>query len=315
MIVSGGESLIDFIERPSAGPIPSYEAFPGGSPYNVALALGRLGAPSGFLGRFSGDRLGRLLAGHLEATGARPLLASPSPRPTPLAVVSLGEGGQATYQFYRQGTADGDATVESLEAALPQDLALYHTGSLALAARADAALWKTLALRLAARGVPLSIDPNIRPRFVDDWAWLAASLGELFERAALVKTSDEDLHHLGIDPDPEALRSLFVGRHGVGLFAVTRGAQGALLLTAERAVEVPALPPPVFVDTVGAGDTFMGGLLARLAERGRLARAALKETGEDELLDLGRFAAAAAGLNCGAQGCDPPRRDAVLAAM
>jgi len=98
MIVVAGESLIDFIERASHGPNPTYEACPGGSPFNCALALGRLGASVGFVGPFSRDRLGILMRERLEAVGARALIAAPSERlhspcqPVDLIVDPVGAG-------------------------------------------------------------------------------------------------------------------------------------------------------------------------------------------------------------------------------
>src|SRR5215207_5173366 len=148
MSVVGGESLIDFIERPGAGQNPLYEAFPGGSPYNCALAMARLGAPSGFCGPFSHDRLGVFMREHLQASGAHVVLGEPSPRPSSLAIVSLGTDGQASYRFEREGTAEHDIDADRVMAAMPAEANVFHTGSLAIVLDADAAVWRQVAERV-----------------------------------------------------------------------------------------------------------------------------------------------------------------------
>ena len=137
MILCAGENLIDMIQTAEAGgSAPEFRALIGGSPYNTARALGRLRAPVGYITPLSTDRMGALLAAALEGDGVA-LLGGRSDRPSSLALVAL-ENGQPRYQFYRDGVADRDISLDALRAALPADAAALHLGSLALIGGPDA---------------------------------------------------------------------------------------------------------------------------------------------------------------------------------
>ncbi len=312
MLVSAGESLIDLIQRPSDGPNPLYEAAPGGSPYNCAYALARLGAPAGYLCPISGDAMGKLLRKRVGGSGLRILIDEPSAAPTSLACVSLGPDGQPEYQFYRTGTADRDISTERLLAAVPETTTLFNTGSLALTDDADAAIWIAVAEALARRDMLISVDPNVRPLFVTDWNAYKARMSGLFGHAAIIKISDEDLGHLDLPQDPGDAAALLLGKYDCRLVALTYGSSGAVIANAGGRVRVPVYSPPVVADTVGAGDTFMGGLLAELHDRNALSAKGLDRLTATDLAEIGRFASTAAGLNCAEQGCVPPTRQAVL---
>jgi fructokinase len=92
MIVSCGEALIDFLPRPAADGTPAFAAFPGGSPFNVAIAIARLDTPAGFFGGLSSDLFGETLRRALHDSGVDTTLAHISTRPTTLAFVSLVDG-------------------------------------------------------------------------------------------------------------------------------------------------------------------------------------------------------------------------------
>ncbi len=312
MLISAGESLIDLIQRPSDGPNPLYEAAPGGSPYNCAYALARLGAPAGYLCPIAGDAMGKLLRQRVTGSGLNILMEEDSTAPTSLACVSLGADGQPEYQFYRNGTADRDISVDRLIAALPDNVTLFNTGSLALTDETDAAIWVAVAESVARRGALISLDPNVRPLFVSDWITYKARMAGLFDLAAIVKISDEDMESLGMPLDPNEVGSVLMGKHKCNLVVATYGDEGAVIMNRAGSVRIPVFSPPVLADTVGAGDTFMGGLLAELYARDALTTERLEGLTAEELEAVGRFAAVAAGLNCAEKGCIPPTRTAVL---
>lgn len=312
MLISAGESLIDLIQRPSQGPNPIYEAAIGGSPYNCARAMARLGAPSGYLCPISNDPLGRFLREGITRSGVNVLLKEPSSAPTSLACVSLGSDGQPEYQFYRTGTADRDISVARLLAVVPDDVTLLNTGSLALTDEADAKVWTTVARTLADRGAVVSIDPNVRPMFVSDWTTYKKRIATLFDLATIVKISDEDLECLDMPVDPEKAGHILTDVHKCAVAIITNGSQGAVFINGNGIVEVPVFRPPEVIDTVGAGDTFMGGLLAEFHERDLLDAQKLAQLTVTELAEIGQFSAVAAGLNCAEKGCNPPTRETVL---
>jgi fructokinase len=127
MIVVAGEALIDLIGEDGA-----LRPYPGGGPFNTAVALGRLGVPVGFFGRLSTDSFGRLLAGRLSDSGVDGRYLLRGPAPTPLAIVHEIAGGDHEYAFYLAGTAYADLTTADLPQ-LAQDVVAVSAGTLGLA--------------------------------------------------------------------------------------------------------------------------------------------------------------------------------------
>lgn len=320
MFTIAGESLIDFIQQPAVKTetgYPVYEAFPGGGPYNIARALGRLGEDGGFLCPFSADTLGSLLLDTLKADGIRELMPETVSAPTSMAVVSFTADGQPAYQFYREGTADrvDQLTADQLLACVPDDCRTLHLGSLATAVEADAKIWAQVVDGLVARGVLISLDPNVRPSFIKDMDRYRGWMEALFAKVSVLKISDEDLEILYSGQSWEASAADIRARFDLPLFIVTRGGDGARLWSRATQVDVPVFTPPQFGDTVGAGDSFMAGTLARLRETEALDAKALAQLNAAALTDVGQFAATVAGLNVAHKGCNPPTRAAVEAAL
>src|SRR5688572_1005563 len=197
MFVVGGESLIDLVQEPP-GPDGAVRmtAHAGGSPYNCAIALSKLGNDTGFLCPISRDGFGTYLLRPLEEAGVKPLLPDRVTAPTTLAVVTLNAKMEAQYEFYRG--ADRAFTEGSLVAALPHDLTLFQIGGFCPIEPADAAIWLDVAREAARRGATLSIDPNVRPSLVGDFGAYRQRLDEFLDLVHLVKLSREDL--MALDP-------------------------------------------------------------------------------------------------------------------
>ena len=318
MFTIAGESLIDFIQQPAVTTetgYPVYEAFPGGGPYNIARALGRLSEDTGFLCPFSRDTLGALLLDTLKADGIRDLIANPVSAPTSMAVVSFTDEGQPAYQFYREGTADrvDQMSADALVAYVPDTCFVFHLGSLATAVKVDAAIWAEVVQQLASRGVLISLDPNVRPSFIADMDEYRTWMEALYSQTSILKISDEDLEILYPGQSWSVSADRIRDRFNVPLFIVTRGGEGARLWSQAAQVDVPVFTPEQFGDTVGAGDSFMAGTLARLREQGLLRASALSQMDAAALTDVGEFAATVAGLNVAHKGCNPPTRQQVQA--
>jgi len=308
MILCAGENLIDMIQqRVAEDGAPEFRAIVGGSPYNCARALGRLGAEVGYLTPLSTDRMGDLLAAALAADGVA-LLGGRSDRPTSLALVAL-DAGQPRYQFYRQGVADRDVTYDTLHASMPASARALHLGSISLIDGADADALAELAEAARGRGLFTSIDPNIRPgQLRGDSAGYRARLASIFAVADVVKISDEDLGWWDPGRDTGAAAEALYAAVGPGLLVVTRGAQGVIAFHPAGRIEVPAVPVTRLVDTVGAGDTFMAALLDGLSGAMALERAALEALPAERLTALLARAARAAAITCTRAGCNPPTR-------
>jgi len=301
MIVVGGENLIDFVQDGQGSQGPLYHAIPGGSPFNCAMAIGRQGQSVGYLTPISTDALGDLLAQRLKTDGVT-LLAERVPEPTSLAVVSLIDG-QATYGFYRDGTAERQVPADLI---LPENTTAYHIGSLALIDGPDAEIWEGLHRHAVKARVFTSLDPNLRPLMVKDREPYEARLNRLFETVDLLKLSDEDLEWLMPDLAFDEAVTTLRAQTKAGLMVVTKGAEGAIGLTHEQEVHVPGRQADPFGDTVGAGDTFMATLIATCVAEGWTTTSKLASLSSANISNLLTRASTAASLNCQRSGCQPP---------
>jgi len=301
-----GEALVDLVPAP----VPEYfEARPGGSPANVAVGLARLGVPARMLARIADDMLGRRLRDHLAANDVDLTHVAPATEQTSMAMVALGADGVPSYDFRITGTADWQWTAEELKGALDGPVVALHSGSLALTMQPGAAVLREL-MAQAAPTATISYDPNCRPMLMGDPADVLAGVHELLAVADVVKVSSEDLAWLSPDRSPEDVLEDWLGR-GPAIVAITLGSDGVLAGTPEGLrVRRPGVLVTV-IDTVGAGDTFSGALLAGLHDRdllGAAARPALRAVDEPTLHALLDEAALAAAITCSRRGADPPTR-------
>jgi len=298
-----GEALIDLVP---AGVGAAYEARAGGGPLNIAVGLGRLGVDVALLARLARDRLGRMLREHLRASRVALDLIVTSTAPTTLAVVGLDEAGVAAYDFYIDGCADGGWRVDELPDELAPGAALQVSGSLALPVPPMGEALDALLTRERPRRV-IAFDPNIRPSLIRDEAAVRGRLERWLGLADIVKTSAEDLAWIAGGRPIAAVVDEW-REMGPTVVVVTRGPDGAYAVGPAGPVDLPGEPVTV-VDTVGAGDAFMSGLLASIDGQGRLARPALAGLTGEQLAAAVRYAQRAAAITCGRRGADPPWRD------
>ena len=303
MITIGGENLIDYVQTEMKDGLPVYTAIPGGSCYNVAIAAARQGQTVSYVTPISTDSLGNVLAQRLIDDGIQ--LATPrTDAPTSLAVVSV-NNGQPSYQFYRSDTADRQITPDTLDAAISDQTRVFHIGSLALIEGADADLWEQRFETLAANDVITSLDPNARPVVVKDKEPYVARLLRVMKNARVLKLSDEDLEYLAPDqPLMDAFEHI-CSQTQAAIIILTKGADGAVVRCGSTQFDVAATQANPLVDTVGAGDTFMGTLLVEISKTG-LSASNLGSIAEDDLKRIVTRAAKAAALNCQSAGCNPP---------
>lgn len=305
MIVVAGEALVDLVPRGE-----QLQPLPGGSPYNVAVALGRLQTPVAFLGRCSTDGFGRILRDRLEAAGVDLALTHVTDDPTTLALVHLDEQRQASYRFYVEGTSSAGLTAQRLPRLADDDVLHVSLGAVTLRTTPAGDALRHLIEREGARRV-VCLDPNVRPRAGGDLSHEARVVEQVLAGCAIVKASEEDLGHLYPEHAVEEVARAW-SRAGPALVVVTRGRNGVLAHDDHGRVLRVAASEVDVVDTVGAGDAFTAALLARLRALGRLAdREALAATAEDELADALACATRVAGLTCARAGADPPRLDEV----
>jgi fructokinase len=311
-----GEAVVDLVDQ-GAG---RYQAHPGGSPLNVAVGLGRLGRATELRARLSADAFGQMFRRHLAASGVdgRGLVAASEP--STLAVASLDPAGVASYDFWVQGTADWQWTAAELAVPLGDDVLALHTGSMTLEVEPGASGVLDLLRRERERGrVTISYDPNVRLARRGPAGPARSRAADAVATADLVKVSVDDLAWLrpGEDPRDVAQGWAAATDRGPALVVVTQGAAGAFAVTACGVHQHRPARPVVVVDTVGAGDAFMSGLLDGLASAGVLGpgrRDALAGLGAGELARLLDHATLVAALTCARPGADPPTRAELLAA-
>ena len=304
MIAVGGENLIDLVSISSEDGPPVYTAYPGGSPFNVALAAGRQGAPACYLTPVSCDRLGDLLQAKLTECGVQ-LVGGRSDKPTSLAVVSV-QDGSPSYGFYRQDTAERQVSSAFLDSVMPDDATIFHLGSAALIDGADAQAWEEAFATWSQSGKLTSLDPNIRPSLVSDADHYRKRIRRMSAVTDILKLSDEDLLWLYPDHGFEAGCSACFADSNAALTVITRGADGAKAKWGERVFDLPAFPVGTLVDTVGAGDTFMATLLVWFAVHNVTTRSDIDNLREQQCEQALQRSSVAAALNCRKQGCQPP---------
>jgi fructokinase len=301
MILVGGEALVDLVPAPGTRPgeLGPLRPLPGGGPYNVAITVGRLGAPVRFLSRLSTDVFGAALIQRLELSGVDTGMVQRGPEPTTLAIAGIGPDGSARYSFYVQGTADREVRHPG---PLPPDVAIVSLGTLSLALEPGASRYEQVLREHAATGGLTVLDPNIRPALVtpayrERFASWLPDIG-------LLKLSIEDAAWLA-DGDPhQAVKGWL--EQGPAAVVLTRGADGIVVRTAAGDEVAVPTPPTTVVDTIGAGDTVHGALLHWLHTSGISTSDALREVGAQEWRKALDFAARAAAVTVSRAGAEPP---------
>ena len=301
MILCCGEALIDMLPRTTTLGEDAYAPYAGGAIFNTAIALGRLGVPTGFFTGLSDDMMGDILRKTLAESGVDYSYCATLSRPTTVAFVKL-VNGHATYAFYDEGTA-GRMITEAELPDLGDDCEALHFGAISLIPEPCGSTYEALLKREHAKRV-ISLDPNIRPGFIKDKDAHMARIRRMAAMADIVKFSDEDLAWFGLEGDEDALARHWL-HHGAKLVVVTRGAEGAVGYNAAHKVTVPSERVTV-VDTVGAGDTFDAGVLASLKMQNLLTKQQVAALSEDQIAKVLALGAKAAAVTVSRAGANPP---------
>src|ERR1700738_3299265 len=303
MLLSCGDALVDFLPVTSVDGRDAIVPVVGGSCFNIAVGMARLGAPAGFVGGISTDLFGRMIADHALASQVELRYATRSEHQTTLAFVRT-VGGEPQYAFYDEATASrnwihrcGSIPFDEIEA--------IHVGSTTLANDKGAA--QTLALIEDAGGsTTISFDPNCRPNLVGHKARYVDQMDAFAAAADIVRMSDVDFEFLYGGND-YAGRAKSLIEAGASLVVITRGIDGAQAWHGKAGMVEVRAPTIDLVDTIGAGDSFQAALLFALRALGRISAEALIKMNPDELGRALSFASICAAFTCGRPGADPPR--------
>jgi fructokinase len=306
-----GEAIVDLFVGLDDGKLQA-EPVLGGSPFNVAVGLTRLGVPTFFFGGVSSDVFGTAIRARLLAETIDIGSAVDTDRLTTISVVGTDATGHPAYAFHGEGKADRNVGVADLPVTLGADVRAIVMGSYTLAVEPVASAHLALARREAGARL-ISIDPNLRPTVTPDLDRWRRHFAEFLPCAGIIKASDEDL---GIAFPGTAHRDLMESwfAAGAALCVVTHGAKGAVAWRPGRDPVIEGGRSIEPVDTVGAGDSFHAALLARLDQFASLSRDAVSALDDARLSDALAFAVTASAINCSRRGADPPRSAEMAAA-
>ncbi|OYV38058.1 MAG: fructokinase [Acidocella sp. 20-61-6] len=308
MFLVCGEALFDMFAHSGAEGALTFAAHRGGSPYNVAVGLARLGSPTGFFAGVSTDFFGDMLYAALMEEGISPDYLVRKPNPTTLSFVLLSAARTPRYTFFGEGAADRTLLPADIPN-LSDTVTTLHFGSFALVVAPVADTLLRFGRAMAGQRL-ISYDPNIRLSVVPDIALWRARVGDWLAIADIVKVSQEDLQSLYPGADEREIARSWAAQ-GPGLVVVTYGGAGAMAFLGGAEIKVPA-PAVTVEDTVGAGDAFQAGLLHGLRQHGVVSRAALENLRHDALRATLNLAATAGALTCTRVGADLPRIAQVL---
>jgi fructokinase len=290
-----GEALVDIVHRPDG----TVQEHPGGSPANVALALGRLGRKPQLVTSLAADDRGRVVTGWLEEAGVDVAAAAPTSGRTSTAMARLDATGAAHYVFDIEWQVDAELAEES---------SVLHVGSIGAYLEPGASGVESLVRHRRAMST-ITFDPNIRPALIADPAAVRERVMQLVAIADVIKASDEDVRWLYPGRDIAEIAEEWHAA-GAAIVVMTLGEKGARGSADCGVVSVSPVATTVS-DTVGAGDTFMGALIDGLIEErlvGADRRDALRSIGADRLQAVLDRSAAAAAITVARPGTDPPWR-------
>lgn len=249
MILVVGEAIVDVVERADG----SRTEHAGGSPANVAVGLGRLGLDVTLATSIGDDAYGAMIESHLTSSGVNLAEGSRHVGLTSEAIAHLSPDGSASYDF--------EVTWDPGLITAPDGVVAVHTGSIAATLEPGADDVEMLLRELEPSAI-VSLDPNLRPPLLPDQEDVARRIERLIGLADVVKVSDEDLRWLSPDEPVVAVAERWLDA-GPAIVVITRGAEGSTAFARSGRLDVPAEPTTV-VDTVGAGDAYMAGLIAGL---------------------------------------------------
>lgn len=303
-----GEVLIDFVALDPDVPVQESTTFhraPGGAPANVAVALSRLGTAAAFLGKVGADQFGRSLRNTLLAEGVdvRGLVEDPAAL-TALAFVGSDGAGGRSFIFYHTDTADTRLRPEDINRELIAHAAVFHFGSVTLSAQPSAAATVSAVELARQSGCLVSFDPNVRLELWDSSDRARQDILENLHLVDLVKVSSDELEFLTGTSDPGQACTRLRAR-GPRMAVVTLGSDGCYFSAERFSGHIPPIAVDT-IDTLGAGDAFLAGLLA--AFQPEPARYVMGD--EDVLVRALRFANAVGALTTTRYGAIPalPRR-------
>ncbi|MEM6566100.1 MAG: carbohydrate kinase [Pseudomonadota bacterium] len=305
MILCCGEALIDMIPKPLVGGGEGFAPHTGGSVFNTAIALGRLGADVGLLTGLSTDFFGDMLCDALTESHVDVSSVVRSERPTTLAFVQLIDG-QASYAFFDENSAGRMLSPTEMDD-LPAATKALFFGGISLVAEPAAEAYAALIARHSTTHLTM-LDPNIRPSFIQDETRYRERLASIISCVDIIKVSTEDLDWLSPSQEDAAAKAKWLLEQGPQVVIVTAGENGAVAYRKNEGPICIHAQSVSVADTVGAGDAFNAGFLSRLSAIDLNSIDAFRSISTEDLLQCLEFATRVAAATVTKSGANPPWR-------
>ncbi len=269
-VLALGELLIDMFAADTGDLVAArrFEKAAGGAPANVAVGVNRLGRRGGFVGCVGDDAFGRFLRLTLEGEGVNTDgLVSTKHAPTTLALVSRAEDGERDFQFYRNPGADTLLSAESISDDLLRSAKILHVGSLSLTDEPARSATLDAVARAQSFGLTVSCDPNLRePLWRGDLLRARTEIAGLIRQSNVIKLSQDELRFM-TNSDELGTAAAHLWHPNLKLLVVSLGPRGCWFRCASGQDYVAGFNVAA-IDTTGAGDSFVAGLLVALLDLG-----------------------------------------------
>jgi fructokinase len=291
-VLCGGEILLDFLSKEvSKGLADSilFEKRPGGSIFNVAVGLRRLGVSASLLTKIGGDEFSQgLMNVIIEEKINTECLKRDINLKTTLAFAAINKEGKPEFRFYRENAADTMLTVSEIRHINPRDYSMYHFGSISLVKKPASDAYLEVLNTFYREKVITSFDPNIRPSLIKDRKNFLDMFYKISEIVDILKMSDDDLEYItGLTDVKEGLRK--IPNKTNCLILVTLGKNGAIGYYKGQFIHVPTFNKIRVKETTGCGDAFMAAIIYRLLNSSSFTALSISK-----LIDILTFANAAA---------------------
>ncbi|WP_027340722.1 aminoimidazole riboside kinase [Halonatronum saccharophilum] len=295
-VITLGEALIDFIPLDKEN--MEFKKNPGGAPANVAVGISRLGAKSSFIGKVGNDLMGRFLKKVLDDEGVKTQsMVLTDEAKTGLVFVTLGEGGERSFEFYIDPSADTLLREEDINESIFKENKLLHFGSISLIHQPAARATRYAVDKAKEAGMLISYDPNLRLNLWPDEQRAKDTIISILDKADILKVSEEELEFITGIKDLEKGVKVLSDEYNVDLIYVTFGSKGSYYYHNGELNFIPAMKVEA-VDTTGAGDAFVSGILYNINEINK----DLTELNKEEMDNITRFAAVSGALAASQKG-------------
>jgi len=307
-IVTVGEVLVDLV-APDAHHLAGATTFhrtAGGAPANVAVAGNRLGARTALISAVGRDPFGAYLRELLQEEGVDTSALALVDQRTTLALVARNAGGIPDFVFYRG--SDAVLSPDLVPEELIQRSTFLHVSSMALLSEPSRGATLAAVEIATRRKVLVSVDPNLRPSSWPSLVEARRAISPLLRAADVLKVNDEEARLLANTHDLDEAMTVLAGKDR--LLVVTLGSDGCTWRRGAESGQAPA-PRVQAIETTGAGDAFVGALLAELSGPASVA-GSITTLPAETLSAAVRFACAAGALACtrvGAMAALPARQE------